>query len=345
MAAKARPGVGWRLEETHQDTGASARVKRIVLLGQTGSGKSSLGNVILRKETVFQEGFGTDSCTGEAVEVEGMWQDEEGGCVVIDTPGMDDSDNRDTEHIKNIIDLLKKGEYVNTFVLVRNGQNQRMSNSFRSMLTIFELMFGKGFWDHVIIDVSHVEYEKEANYAKDVTNWRDKIISLFPTAKSSKLPSVLIDVKDKKNQKSAENLKRMWKYVQKMPDFECKDFEERQTEMDAAKESLHEMKVAYELKQTEAKSLEKEIRDVKEELGKQRKREKEEEVLLRFALEEKIRILEEEKVREKEDEEARRKAKEELLQRQEEERAQEKRNQKTTVRKVRGFIRWLFLHA
>ena len=56
--------------------------------------------------------------------------------------GLNDSEGRDTEHIANIIDVLKAGRFINTFLIVRNGNEQRMTKAYSDMLRIFELGFG-----------------------------------------------------------------------------------------------------------------------------------------------------------------------------------------------------------
>ena len=56
--------------------------------------------------------------------------------------GLNDSEGRDTEHIVDIIETLKGGGFINTFLIVRNGHETRMSKPYTDMLSIFELMFG-----------------------------------------------------------------------------------------------------------------------------------------------------------------------------------------------------------
>ena len=56
--------------------------------------------------------------------------------------GLNDSEGRDTEHIANIIETLKAGRFINTFLIVRNGNEQRMTKAYTDMLRIFELGFG-----------------------------------------------------------------------------------------------------------------------------------------------------------------------------------------------------------
>ena len=47
--------------------------------------------------------------------------------IVIDTPGIGDTENRDTEHIANIVFRLKTIGYVNTFLVILNSENPRLS--------------------------------------------------------------------------------------------------------------------------------------------------------------------------------------------------------------------------
>jgi len=184
-------------------------LKKVVLLGQTGSGKSTIGNILLGLDprNGFDVSRGADSCTDETKTIKGAWRTNGYVCEVTDTPGMDDSENRDTEHIENIIEHLKAGQYINTFVLVRNGHNKRISNSFKSMLTIFELMFGSQFWQHVVVDVSHVSYDGEEGIEKEGKEWKKIIKKNFPKSKNAALPTVILDAKDPNNQRFIENAK------------------------------------------------------------------------------------------------------------------------------------------
>jgi len=50
--------------------------------------------------------------------------------IVIDTPGIGDTENRDTYHIANIVSRLKNIGFVNTFLIVINSENSRISEEF-----------------------------------------------------------------------------------------------------------------------------------------------------------------------------------------------------------------------
>ena len=100
----------------------------------------------------------------------GFWDGNGSEFELIDTPGalkvaipltmchdlflgLNDSEGRDTEHIANIIETLKAGRFINTFLIVRNGNEQRMTKAYTDMLRIFELGFGvrRIQCDHVMI--------------------------------------------------------------------------------------------------------------------------------------------------------------------------------------------------
>ena len=59
--------------------------------------------------------------------------------------GLNDSEGRDTEHIQNIVKNLRDYKFVNMFLIVRNGHEKRMTNTYSDMLRTFELIFGVGW--------------------------------------------------------------------------------------------------------------------------------------------------------------------------------------------------------
>ena len=75
------------------------------------------------------------------------WHGNGSHCRIIDTPGINDSQGRDVEHIEKILDCLKKGKTIDTFLLVRNGSRLKVDKSIKDMLKIYdEKKFGESFW-------------------------------------------------------------------------------------------------------------------------------------------------------------------------------------------------------
>ena len=77
---------------------------RMVILGQTGTGKSTLANVLLGQEfdcknCTFPVCDGMNSCTKETKYATGKWLGREAEFTVVDTPGFGDSDNNDNDLI------------------------------------------------------------------------------------------------------------------------------------------------------------------------------------------------------------------------------------------------------
>ena len=217
-------------------------VKVVVLLGESGVGKSSIANGLLGLSP--SEGFivsgHVDSCTKVTSEKTGFWVSNGAQCIVIDTPGLNDSDNQDTAIIKGMVDFLRRRGRVNGFLIVRNAYNPRMNHSFKSMLTTFELTFGEQFWHNVIIVVSsHGNMDSEDHSGAE--GWKRGVRELCPKSAEAHLETVVLDVKTKDPAIFKNSAQKVWKLLSDMESFECKDLSAVMTELDQKNAKLNEV--------------------------------------------------------------------------------------------------------
>ena len=123
---------------------------KIIILGPTGVGKSSLANVLLGRSRIAQGGGHTGGCfkvhgldheqtstTKETCYDTGYYlgksKTENGSEVtVIDTPGFGNDIVEEEQTIKNLVDTLKDEiKWIHAFVICFNEQTTRMSHSLR----------------------------------------------------------------------------------------------------------------------------------------------------------------------------------------------------------------------
>merc|ERR1711892_70523 len=148
---------------------------RLVIIGQTGAGKSTLANVLLGeapncKNCTFAVCDSHNSCTKHTSYAVGNWLGVGPQFTVVDTPGFADSDDEDTELIDEMMGTLHtviKG--ANALILLLNGEDERFNSSFQQMLREMQALFGEEFWLNTIIGVSHWAYDSHSVTSRNRT--------------------------------------------------------------------------------------------------------------------------------------------------------------------------------
>ena len=222
---------------------------RIVILGATGAGKSSLANVLLGRDKTYEGGkfengcfrvsTGLDSITKDTCADQGYWMGDTSNqeLTVVDTPGFGDRLVEEEEKtIENLVTMLRDEiKYVHVFIIAFKQNENRMTNSLRSMISLFEKMFGKHFWDNAILEATHWNHGEDATRIRNDSNppltqkfWKDEFNKILKSEFSLQrdLETVFIDTfyhDESKHEAEvfANNSKLLWEYASSREPFEC----------------------------------------------------------------------------------------------------------------------------
>merc|ERR1711971_894123 len=139
---------------------------RVVIVGATGAGKSSLANAFLgcdprHNDCMFNVCPGQDSCTKETTYGTGQWLGTGQNFTVVDTPGFGDSDNDDEALIEEMMNILANVvDHADTLVLLLDGTSTRFNASLQNMLKRMTQIFGADWWNYIVIGVSFWAYDQ-----------------------------------------------------------------------------------------------------------------------------------------------------------------------------------------
>jgi GTPase Era involved in 16S rRNA processing len=131
------------------------KIYNIVVLGNTGVGKSSLLNMLAGNQNAFIVGDRAYSETQLTIykEIRLMGRPDGLKLRLVDTQGLSDSggDTKDMDHIKNMVERIRELETIDLFLLCLDGTNPRISDYVRSTITLFSDIFPEFLYHSVLI--------------------------------------------------------------------------------------------------------------------------------------------------------------------------------------------------
>ena len=116
---------------------------KLVLTGETGIGKSQLGNFILQQEDRFTVGDGDNSETYSFQENTAFIKDMNMNITIMDTPGLNDTKNRDFDIMNKLIEKFQNDRSIDGIILVYSFTKPRKVSKDGELILNLKKIFGE----------------------------------------------------------------------------------------------------------------------------------------------------------------------------------------------------------
>eukprot|EP00347_Sterkiella_histriomuscorum_P001044 403373553 len=265
----------------------STNFPSVCLIGVTGHGKSTTANMLVGEKEYFKTSSMIKSQTTSCSGVVRNWfgDPNQSQLLVLDTPGLGDSESRDSNHIANMVQSLKSVGYVNTFLLVINSQEPRFNEMLKESFKIFESMFGGDFYKNIQFCFTRFFYNQslirirergfQMTESEIIQQFRERFYAHFNyylTLKQFIFIDNMLFIDPDDDYSLLEQLKfkeaknRIKTFTMNNDIFLCQDIKQVQKENDRIKQDIEELMIKNE---REIKTLQEEF-DLK--LGMQKKK-------------------------------------------------------------------------
>mmetsp|Transcript_23797 Transcript_23797/g.38210 ORF Transcript_23797/g.38210 Transcript_23797/m.38210 type:complete len:433 (+) Transcript_23797:61-1359(+) len=292
--------------------GRTKKPLTICMIGATGVGKSSAANCIanIKKDSrnAFKASPEVKSCTYKTAVKKCRWFDDRQPMYLVDTPGLGDSEGRDSRHIAEMAKALKEHGEVHLFVIVFNGEDARMNEHTKGMIGIFSEMFGPEFLQNAALLFTHwpmdkysIRRRRRSGLTKENRHFEfnKKFQEIFGSTRD--LPSFFLDCEyDRCDEEEArpykEEILKVKELAEAMDPFACLDVKNVLSLKDRAEKLAEDFKNKLKISKAKAaESAKKHEKDIEEERKARRraliKAEKEKRAALQKAKEERRAAL------------------------------------------------------
>ncbi|GAT99457.1 AIG1 family protein [Entamoeba histolytica] len=194
---------------------------KLLLIGETGVGKSSLGNFILER-TVFTVDYSTNSVKKDVAGYFGKYERKD--LFVIDTPGLQDTQELNEKFLNDIVEYVKKQGGINGIILTIDFNEERFSANLQFIINVISDVFTiKDIWKRVCIvwnkcDIDEVRGIGKNNKVVKQQFKKDLVEFISQTNDDIEIPMYYVDLQPEEY----DDIKRSEKEIERLIDYKHK---------------------------------------------------------------------------------------------------------------------------